>query len=428
MREALGGLTRRGRALLAAGLVGVAVSLVTGVRALLPVGALLVVLPLLAAASVATTRYRLTCARVLSGGRAPVGSTIDVELTVENLSTLPSTGLVITDTVPAVLGVAPAMTLASLPPHACRRLYYPLNGLARGRYLLGPVGVGVRDPFGLCLLTRVLPVHDTVVLTPAVERLGGLTATDRWGGRGTTRARAVAVVGEDDVATRPWRQGDDQRRIHWRATARTGQLMVRGEEQPWQAQADVVLDNRRAAHRGRRPTDSLEWAVSAAASFATSLLAQGGVLRVWTVDGPLPTEAGSALADGAGPIGTTAPDCLLDALVDVAPTPTDRLTGVLSQLRATDADGLLVVVLGASDAVLIDELIRTPRRRGLAVLMDVDSWAPPPGGGGAPQTTAEVGAEAAAAVLATAGWRTLVARRGDRLSALWAGAQQETWT
>src|SRR3712207_8466628 len=90
--------------------------------------------------------------------------------------------------------------------------------------------------------------------------------------------------------TRAYRHGDDLRKVHWRATARSGELMVRLEERPWKAQATLLLDTRSRAHlivrptpAGRRaatatgpetpPPDSLEWLVEAAASIGIELIA-----------------------------------------------------------------------------------------------------------------------------------------------------------
>src|SRR3712207_7478095 len=42
--------------------------------------------------------------------------------------------------------------------------------------------------------------------------------------------------------TRAYRHGDDLRKVHWRATARTGELMVRLEERPWRAPATLFVD------------------------------------------------------------------------------------------------------------------------------------------------------------------------------------------
>ena len=68
------------------------------------------------------------------------------------------------------------------------------------------------------------------------------------GGGGEGARRSIAVHGEDDVSTREYRHGDDLRKVHWRATARTGELMVRLEERPWRAQATLLLDTRARAH------------------------------------------------------------------------------------------------------------------------------------------------------------------------------------
>src|SRR3712207_7749235 len=48
--------------------------------------------------------------------------------------------------------------------------------------------------------------------------------------------------------TRAYRHGDDLRKVHWRATARTGELMVRLEERPWRAEATPFLDTPARGH------------------------------------------------------------------------------------------------------------------------------------------------------------------------------------
>ena len=60
----------------------------------------------------------------------------------------------------------------------------------------------------------------------------------------TTGPRAFATGSAEDVTVREYRQGDDLRRVHWRSSAKLGELMVRREEQPWQSRATLFLDNR----------------------------------------------------------------------------------------------------------------------------------------------------------------------------------------
>ena len=89
----------------------------------------------------------------------------------------------------------------------------------------------------------------------------------RWAATGRGSARRARARwpprGEDDVIPREYRTGDELRRVHWKSTARSGELMVRREEHPWRTRATVFLDTRAVAHRGQGPASSFEWAVSA---------------------------------------------------------------------------------------------------------------------------------------------------------------------
>src|SRR5207244_11657470 len=138
------------------------------------------------------------------------------------------------------------------------------------------------EPFGLCELIRSFTTVDKLTVIPQIHPLPMVRLVGEYAGTGDSRARSVAVHGEDDAATREYRNGDDLRRVHWRSTARVGELMVRREEQPWESRATVVLDTRTRAHRGEGPTASFEWAVSAIASIAVHLREGGYRLRLVT--------------------------------------------------------------------------------------------------------------------------------------------------
>jgi hypothetical protein len=101
---------------------------------------------------------------------------------------------------------------------------------------------------------------------------------------------------EDDVMTREYRHGDPMRRVHWAATARHGQLMVRQEESATSPEATIVLDLRREAFptatgRPAAPGEwsagppEFEWAVTAAISVAAQLAELDYTLRILDVDG-----------------------------------------------------------------------------------------------------------------------------------------------
>ena len=62
------------------------------------------------------------------------------------------------------------------------------------------------------------------------------------------------------------------RRVHWRMSAKRGELMVRLEEQPWDPAMTIIVDTRSTAHIGSGPESTLEWVLSLCASVATELL------------------------------------------------------------------------------------------------------------------------------------------------------------
>ncbi len=263
MREALRGLTTRGRSFLAASVAATISAGILGEKDLLRVAVLLGVLPLLAAGYVGRSRYKLACSRSLDPHRVPVGASSRVLLRLQNLSRLPTGTLLLEDRLPYALGSRPRVVLERLGANQASSVAYTVRADVRGRYEVGPLIIRLTDPFGLCELSRSFPSVDQLTVIPQVTALPSVRLAGEYAGAGESRARSVAVHGEDDAATREYRRGDDLRRVHWRSTARTGELMVRREEQPWESRATVVLDTRAAAHLGDGPTASFEWAVSA---------------------------------------------------------------------------------------------------------------------------------------------------------------------
>ena len=322
MVAALRGLTTRGRSFLAAAAAAALSALFLGEKDLLRIAALLALLPLLAAIAVARTRYRLSCSRTLHPDRVQVGSPTQVVLRLENLSRLPTGLMLLEDQVPYALGSRPRFVLNRLLARQSDDVAYTVRADVRGRYQLGPLTVRLTDPFGLCELTRSFSSTEKLVVTPVVTPLPPVKVGGEWTGNGESRARSAAVHGEDDAATREYRHGDDLRKVHWRSTARVGEMMVRREEQPWQTKATLLLDTRAAAHRGDGPASSFEWAVSAAASTGIHLTRSGFTMRVLTDSG---VDMDTAALGGEG--------VLLDYLAEVRASKQANLAAGISKLR-----------------------------------------------------------------------------------------------
>lgn len=114
----------------------------------------------------------------------------------------------------------------------------------RGKYLLGPLVATTRFPLGLVRRTVVIEEEASLLVVP---RQGQLTPLWRAWERqrvqvsGQSARRRGAQDGEFH-SLRPYRPGDSPRLIHWRTSARQGELMVRQFEQPRTHGLAVFLD------------------------------------------------------------------------------------------------------------------------------------------------------------------------------------------
>ena len=403
MREALRSLTVRGRAFAAAGVSAVVCAVLLGQPALTRVGVLLIALPLLTAFVVGRSRYRLALVRTVQPQIVPAGQPARVRLTITNEGRTPSGALLLEDHVPYVLGSRPRFVLEGISHGWRRQISYQVRSDIRGQFQIGPMTVRVSDPFGLVELGRAFRTTVPLTVTPRTVPLPTIPLGGGWTGSGDNRPRAFATGSAEDVTVREYRHGDDLRRVHWRSSARIGDLMVRREEQPWQSRATVFLDNRVTTHRGHGIASSLEAAVSAAASIAVHLSHRGFMVRLVTANGEDTTGSWHFRDSDLN----TGP--LLEALALVVPIQQTRLdTGWLSE---PTGGGLTVAVLGeVSDADLpVLRRMQHHTSSPIALALDVGAWASPHGGDGG----------ATAALLAQQGWRSASLGPRDRLEAAW---------
>src|SRR5262244_898606 len=332
MRSMLAGFTTRGRAFVAAGAAAGVLGLGLGQRTLLSIGGVLIILPVLSVLAASRTRYRITWARAITPARVPAGHIASVSIQLNNVSRLPTGLLLAEDTVPYSIGSRPRFILDRIEPGGSRRLSYPIQPDHRGKFAIGPLHVRVADAFGLAKVGSTAAPPATLVVTPAVTTLPHTALAGSWLGEGDARASTAAAAGEDDVVPRAYRDGDELRRVHWRSTARYGELMVRREEQRWRNRAVLFLDTRLAGHGGRGPASSFEYAVSAAASIGVHLAREG-------ISGDFVTDAGPVSAEGQFE------DVLLDSLAVIRPSRLSTIVPALADGRG-GSSGLLVAVLG----------------------------------------------------------------------------------
>lgn len=413
MRRVFAGLTRRGRGFLLVGLVMSAAAMLLGQRDLLRVGMLLLVLPIISLVVVLRSRVRLAARRVVEPGRVTVSQPANVRLAMDNLARIPTGVLLLEDAVPYALGRRPRFVVDQVWSRWHREISYPVSSGNRGRYVIGPLSVRLTDPFGLVELMRSFTETSTLTVTPEVTQLTTPRLPGEWDGGGESRPRSIAAAGEEDVSVRPYQHGDDMRRVHWRATAHHGDLIVRREEQPWQSRATLLLDTRTAGHAGHGSDSSFEWAVSATASIGVHLLTRGYAVRLLTDAGSAVTGSWHDSSSGPGDAEGT----ILDALAVVS-TRRDaslgRLPGLLS--GSGSASGLFIAILGRlspDEAAMVGRL-RHGTAPALAIVIDSLSWA---GQGALAEEQARH--EAAMSTLRGAGWQVASAARGESVALVW---------
>ncbi len=405
------GLTTRACCLLAAGVTATASGLLLGETDLVRAGVFAAAIPVVAGIVVRRSQVSIASRRNAEPVRAPAGTAITVAITVTNRSLLPTGALMMEDGLPAQLSGRAKFVLDGLGRRESRSVSYRIPGLGRGRYVTGPLRLRLSDPFRMVDLTRSFTATSAFVLTPVVEPLAGPGLPRSWDTGENAGSHSIGSHGADDASTREYRQGDDLRKIHWRTSAKVGALMVRHEERPWQGHTTLLLDARATAHE-RAPTpaggldsrevDSLEWAISCAASIGVQLLVHGREVNL---------VAGTGGARHSGPDSAR----LLDALAGIEPSPQRDLGALVDPVRDAGRDATLIAVLGRLDAASLRMLTQLHPRgaavAAFAVLTDVASWRDP--------AAADPAWDSAAAVLRASGWWVARARRGDSISSVW---------
>ncbi|PZP14325.1 MAG: DUF58 domain-containing protein [Brachybacterium faecium] len=311
----------------------------------------------------------------------PVGSRarIQVDLAPKALlTTVPLGRAVLREDLPEELGGRGDLPLAHRMPHA-------LTVSRRGSHPMGALSIVVRDVFGMFHLDRTIHDDARIIGLPVAEQIDPAAARATGIAQQGQQAAATAPsTGEIGPIARPYVAGDDIRRIHWRASARTGSLMTREDEPPAGRTALIVLDNRRSgsqphqtgpvgrgaqqprpggSHAEQPPSAALIAAedrlVDHAASVLAELRSHGWEVRVVDADGDEITRADRRRA-GASLLGCEA-DAMgerasLMALADLGfddsePTPRQAQGG-----EHATGHPQVVVALGIDDGTPFDGL------------------------------------------------------------------------
>jgi uncharacterized protein (DUF58 family) len=210
--------------------------------------------------------------------RSRVGQPVLIRLKVRNRWPWPVWGLSVVRgfALRTVMDTDEGVSLARVPGWSTVEYSWQFIPQVRGRYPLTVAEVETAFPFGLYRASRAARVDGHVIVWPKTVSLSGLPdAADERHSEDQLADRRAGEFG-DMLGTRPFRQGDSLRRVHWAQTARQQQLIVCERQAPATSVVRVTLDLSSASHpqcdpQQRRRTDSVELAVQVAASVCESL-------------------------------------------------------------------------------------------------------------------------------------------------------------
>jgi uncharacterized protein (DUF58 family) len=390
-------VTRRGRSVLALGLVVYLAAWAFGSRPLYPVAAGLLLASGLAWAWVRAAHRPMRVERRAPRREHVEGDDVEQRVIVRPTSWLP----------PPTAALAETVGRLGEQRHVLRRqgrrlfVDYRLPGLPRGRYAFADSRIEVADPFGLQQRIVLLPPPGALLVYPRIVRLDRLFSESGAHALEGRRLLLRRPTGFDLHSVRDYEHGESLRKVHWRSTARRGQLMVKELEDAPRDEIAVLLD----AYGGAVAAGSFDVQVRAAASILDAYVRRNrrAVLVV------------NAAERAAQQVHSAANDRqrALELLAAVEPNATAPAAMLLAEEASPAARALeLVVVTARAETSLVQRLVQRAlaRRRVSVVYVDAPTFA-----GAAPAV------EPLLLRLSGAGVAVAVVRAGDDLATVLSG-------
>ncbi len=252
--------------------------------------------------------------------RVPAKRTVDAEISLTARRRISS--IIVEEDLDEQLGQPVRVAVPLLPTGESVAHAYQFVPQYRGIYHVGPLVAEFSDPFGLtkrrqeiCGKTRIV-VHPRI--EPVVDRISSREFEDPPLRPPVSRPWPT---GFEFYGMREYLDGDDPRRIVWRALAQYDKYLVREAEQGITDRVNIYLDSDGEYHTKGKPSESFESAVDIAASLGVRHLKDGYSVSLDVNSG--------RLAKNLRGSGKRIP--FLDELAAVQPE-TDPLQGALDRL------------------------------------------------------------------------------------------------
>ena len=223
-----------------------------------------------------------------------VGDRLQVTYTLRNTSRVPKFWLEVHNPTSLPGGLPGRALSLGATSERSWRIRSPL--VRRGHFRIEPLQIRTGDPFGFFEASASVGQGVTLIVYPRLEPipLWRLPASNLEG----SHSKPERTLQTTPLATtvRPYAPGDSFNRIHWKSTARTGEIQVKEFDLEQTADAWILLDLERGIHTGRGDESSVEAAIRVAAAVADKAIAENRAVGM-TVSGHrtvvLPADRGA---------------------------------------------------------------------------------------------------------------------------------------
>jgi uncharacterized protein (DUF58 family) len=239
---------------------------------------------------------------------------------------------------------------------------YVLARLPRGRYAFEDVRVEIADPFGLESVAVALPAPGALLVYPRLVRLERLFSETGAHAHDGRRLLLRRHTGFELHGVREYEQGESLRRVHWRSTARRGQLMVKELEDAPRDEIAVLLDADASAVVGE--------------SFDVQVRAAGSILDSYVHRGRRAVLVVNSERRDVQQVHSVAADWrrALELLAAAEPTGRSTVARLLAEHDGPAARALeLAVVTARLEPELVDRLVQRALSRRKVSLVHVDA-------------------------------------------------------
>jgi uncharacterized protein (DUF58 family) len=371
-----------------------AVAWLFGAKALYPVATGLVLAPLGASAWVKLAAAPIRLSRRAGKGALLEGEDVWVSLEARPESRVPAPGMMVTE---RIARFGEQVTRLSGAGGGYRGTYV-LERVPRGRYVVEEARATIDDPFGLARMEVDLDARGSLLVYPRLVQLDRLFSESGAHAQDGRRLLLRRPSGFDLHSVREYEQGESLRKVHWKTTARRGQLMVKELEDAPRDEIAVILDGDASA--------------VVEGSFDTQVRAAGSILRAHASHARRAVLAVNSAARPTVRITSLDGDWLaaLAVLAEAAPDGTRPVVELLSRESgpASRAVETVVVTARLSGALSTKLIQRALAGQGVSIVwVDSASFAARP-----------TKVEPELLRLQAAGVAVAVLRRGDSLAAV----------